>query len=252
MPQLTDKVIIITGATSGIGRDTALAAARAGAKLVVTGRREDRGRALEDELKSLGTDALYVKADASKEADHTALIKATLDRFGTFHGAFNNAGVEGQFAPAVEQTEENYRFTFDINVLGVLLSLKHQLPHLVKQGHGSIVNTSSIVGLVGMPGTTVYGASKWAVTGMTKSAALEIAKSGVRVNAVCPALIETEMAERAFGAQGTPAEIGAGMHPNGRVGKPADVTSLVLWLLSDESAFTTGQAIAVDGGYTAQ
>ena len=200
---LKNKVALITGGTSGIGEAAALQLARAGAKVVVAGRRENEGQAVVKAIENAGGQALFVKTDVSREADVKALVDKAVTKFGRLDFAFNNAGVEGAAGVTTDkQTEENYRHTFDINVLGVLLSMKYEIPVILKNG-GAIVNTSSVVGQVGMPGVGVYAASKHAVNGLTRSAALEFAKQGVRVNAVAFGTIQTPMVNRMVGAAQT-------------------------------------------------
>lgn len=249
---MSQQVVLITGALTGIGRATALAFGRGGAKVVVSGRRDDVGKALAAELRGLGTQAEYVPADVRKEEDIRRLVAATVEVFGRLDIAVNNAGTEGQVGPIGEQTEENYRAIFDTNVLGVLLSLKHQLPLMVAQGSGSVINVSSVAGHVGFPGASVYAASKHAVEGLTKSAALEVAASGVRVNAVAPGPIETKMLER-FTGNNAEAKAGlAQMIPALRHGQPEEIADAILFLASDRAKFLTGQSLAVDGGYLAR
>jgi NAD(P)-dependent dehydrogenase (short-subunit alcohol dehydrogenase family) len=253
---MNHPTVLVTGALAGIGRATALAFAheyaREGAHLVVSGRRDDAGAALVAELRALGSQAEYVRADVTKEADIAALVRHTVERFGRLDVAVNNAGVEGVLGPVETQTEANYRATFDANVLGVLLALKHELPVMVKQGSGSVINLSSIAGQVGMAGASVYVASKHAVEGLTKSAALEVAAAGVRVNAVAPGPVQTEMLERFTGGN---ADAKAGllsMMPARRAASADEIAQTILFLASDRARYLTGQRIAVDGGYTAQ
>jgi NAD(P)-dependent dehydrogenase (short-subunit alcohol dehydrogenase family) len=249
---LTGKVALVTGASSGIGRDTALLLASAGASVVVASRRS----ALNDEvvaaIKAAGGKALAVTTDVSKEADIARAVAETVKAFGRLDIAFNNAGVEEQPGALTDKTEELYHHVFDINVKGVLLSLKHEIPAMLKNGGGSIINTSSIAGHIGMAGVPVYIASKHAVEGLTKSVALEVAKQGIRVNAVAPAAIETPMYDRFVGDNKQAQDYMKSLHPIGRTGQPREIADVVLWLASNRSSFVTGQSIVVDGGFTAQ
>ena len=250
---LKDKVALITGGTSGIGEAAARQLARAGAKVVVAGRRENEGQAVVKAIENAGGQALFVKTDVSREADVKALVDKTVAKFGRLDFAFNNAGVEGAAGVTTDkQTEENYRHTFDINVLGLLLTMKHEIPAILKNG-GAIVNTSSVVGQIGMPGFGVYTASKHAVNGLTRSAALEYAKQGVRVNAVAFGTIQTPMVDRMVGEAKTnnsQRDWLAGLHPVGRLGTVEEAAQAVIALL--ENPFITGSVLAVDGGWTAQ
>ena len=250
---LKNKVALITGGTSGIGEAAALQLAGAGAKVVVAGRRENEGQAVVKAIENAGGQALFVKTDVSREADVKALVDKTVARFGRLDFAFNNAGVEGTAGVTTDkQTEENYRHTFDINVLGLLLTMKHEIPAILKNG-GAIVNTSSVVGQIGMPGFGVYTASKHAVNGLTRSAALEYAKQGVRVNAVAFGTIQTPMVDRMVGEAKTnnsQRDWLAGLHPVGRLGTVEEAAQAVIALL--ENSFITGAVLSVDGGWTAQ
>ncbi|HUB66695.1 MAG TPA: SDR family oxidoreductase [Candidatus Methylacidiphilales bacterium] len=249
---LKDKVAIVTGGTSGIGREAALLLTRTGAKVVVAGRRESEGLEVVRAIEKGGGKALFVKTDVSRETEVKNLVDMTLASFGRLDYAFNNAGIEGEGVTTDQQTEENYRRTFDINVLGVLLSMKHEIPAILKNG-GAIVNTSSVVGQVGMAGYGVYTASKHAVNGLTKSAALEFAKKGVRVNAIGFGGIQTPMVDRFVGEAKTnnaQRDWLASMHPVGRVGTVEEAAQAVIALL--ENPFITGAILAVDGGWTAQ
>lgn len=251
MNELEGKVVLITGALTGIGRATALAFAREGAKVVVSGRRKELGHQLADELRLLGIKADFLLADVTEEAHVRFLVKQTVERFGSLDVAVNNAGTEGELGPIIGQTVANYRATFETNVLGVLLSLKHELPVMLDQGSGSIINLSSVAGQVGFPGASVYVASKHAVEGLTKSAALEVAAHGIRVNAVAPGPIETEMLNRFTGRD---AAAKAGLFstiPAKRGGSPEEIAQTIVFLASRKASYLTGQCIAVDGGHTA-
>ena len=245
-------VVLITGALTGIGRATALAFAAEGAQLVVSGRRDDLGHALSAELRGLGARAEYLRADVRNESDVRALIEQTVARFGRIDVAINNAGTEGQPGPITEQSEDNYRATFDTNVLGVLLALKHEMRAMLKQGSGAIVNLSSVAGQVGMAGASVYVASKHAVEGLTKSAALEGAAFGVRVNAVAPGPIQTDMLDRFVGNNDEAKRGFLASLPARRAGTPEEIAQTIVFLASDKARFLTGQIVNVDGGYTTQ
>jgi NAD(P)-dependent dehydrogenase (short-subunit alcohol dehydrogenase family) len=248
---MSSPVVLITGALTGIGRATALAFAREGASLVVSGRHDDAGKALIDELQALGAQAKFVRADVRHDADVKHLVDQTIERFGKLDVAVNNAGTEGQPGLLTEQTADSYSATFDTNVLGVVLSLKHQLRVMTAQGHGSIINLSSVLGKVGMPHAAVYAASKHAVEGLTKSAALEVAASGVRVNAVAPGPVQTDMLQRFTGGnEDTKAGLLATV-PLKRASRAEEVAAAILFLASDKAPFITGQTIGVDGGMLA-
>ncbi len=240
-------VVLITGALTGIGRAAAQAFAREGARLVVSGRREEEGRALAAELQQMGVEAEFVRADVRHEDDVRALIDATVERFGRVDVAVNNAGTLGEPGPITEQSAESYATIFDTNVLGVLLSLKHELRVMLPQGHGSIVNLSSIVGHVGNANGSVYSASKHAVDGLTQAAALEAAGSGVRVNGIAPGPIETPMLDRLAERK---TEI---LHHVAlkRTGTPEEAAQAVVFMASDKASFITGATLSVDGGQVA-
>jgi NAD(P)-dependent dehydrogenase (short-subunit alcohol dehydrogenase family) len=245
-------VVLITGALTGIGRATALAFAREGATVVVSGRRDEAGRALAAELRTLGVRAEYLRADVRSEAEVRSLVEQTVERFGRLDVAVNNAGTEGQLGPLAEQSEDNYRSTFDTNVLGTLLALKHEMRVMLKQGAGAIVNLSSIAGQVGIAGASVYAASKHAVEGLTKSAALEGAAAGVRVNAVAPGPVQTDMLDRFTGGSEDAKSGFLASLPARRAGTPEEIAQTIVFLASDKARFLTGQCLAVDGGFTAQ
>jgi NAD(P)-dependent dehydrogenase (short-subunit alcohol dehydrogenase family) len=241
----TNKIVLITGGTSGIGKVTAIAFANAGAKVVLTGRREKEGAEVVAEIKKNGGTASFVRADVSKDADIVKAIDFVLATYGRLDVAFNNAGVE-MLGPLDQVTEEQYRSTFDINVWGVLNSMKYEIPAMLKGGGGAIVNTSSIAGHIGLAQASIYVATKHAVEGLTKAAAVEFAKQGIRVNAVAPGTIDTEMVAR-FPKEAQ--EWLKSQHPVGRFGTSEDIAAAVLYLASDAAKFTTGAILAVDGGW---
>src|ERR1700740_110361 len=244
-------VVLITGALTGIGRATAFAFAREGARVVVSGRREQEGKKLEKELRELGAEVEFVKTDVRHDDDVRALIDKAVARFGRLDIAVNNAGTEGLRGPVTEQTAESYAATFDTNVLGVLLSMKHELRVMLPQGSGSIVNISSTYGSVGAAGASVYVASKHAVEGLTKSAALEVAGTGVRVNVVARGPIETGMLNRFTGTDERKAGLVSRV-PLKRVGRPEEIAQTIAFIASDQASFITGASYLVDGGKTAQ
>jgi len=250
-PELQGKVGIITGGTSGIGREAAVLFAKAGAKVVVAGRREVEGKETVELVRAAGGDGLFVKTDVSRAADIQALVRKTVEKFGRLDVAFNNAGIEGNWLPIVEQPEEDWDSTMAINLKGVWLSLKYEIQQMLKQGGGgAIVNMASIAGLIGSAGAATYIASKHGVMGLTKSAALETARHGIRINVVCPAVIETAMANRLFG-EPEARKFALELHPIGRVGTPKEVAEAVLWMCSDQASFMTGQSLVLDGGMLA-
>jgi NAD(P)-dependent dehydrogenase (short-subunit alcohol dehydrogenase family) len=248
---MSDQVVLVTGALTGIGRATAIAFARAGAHVVISGRRDEAGEALAGELNALSGSGTYIRADVRHEDDVRHLIDATVTRFGRLDVAVNNAGTEGKPGPLTEQTAESYAATFDTNVLGTVLSLKHELRVMQGQGHGSIVNLSSTMGHKGAPGASMYTASKHAVEGLTKAAALEAAAFGVRVNAVAPGPVETEMLTRFTGTADRKAGLVAGV-PLKRAGTPEEIAKAIVFVASDQASFLTGQIVSVDGGKSAQ
>ncbi len=247
---MNTQVVLITGALTGIGRATALAFAREGARLVVSGRRREAGKALLEELRSRGVEAEFVEADVRKEADVRALVDKAVARFGRLDVAVNNAGTEGQPGPLTAQSTESYAATFDTNVLGTVLSLKHELRIMGPQGEGSIINLSSTMGSRGAPGASMYVASKHAVEGLTKVAALEGAPNGVRVNAVAPGPVDTGMLDRFTGTPERKAGLIAGV-PVKRAGTPEEIAEAIVFLASSKASFITGQVVGVNGGKTA-
>jgi NAD(P)-dependent dehydrogenase (short-subunit alcohol dehydrogenase family) len=243
------KVALVTGGTSGIGKATAIAFARAGAKVVLTGRREKEGEASVKEIKKLGGDAAFVRTDIAKDADVKAMVDFTVEKFGRLDIAFNNAGVEWK-GPLHQATEAEYRRIFDTNVWGLLNSMRHEIPVMLKNGGGAIINTSSVAGHVGFPQVSVYIASKHAVEGLTKSVALEFAKQNIRINAVAPGPIATEMWDRFAGDKEVSAQVISTV-PVARLGTSEDIAAAVLYLASDAAKFTTGTSLVVDGGVVA-
>jgi len=247
----TKPVVLITGALTGIGRATALAFAAAHASIVVSGRHDDAGQALAAELRGLGADAEFVNADVQRDDEVEQLVAQTVKRFGRLDVAVNNAGTEGKPGPVTEQTAETYAAAFNTNVLGTLLSLKHEMRVMQQQKHGSIINISSTMGHKAAPGASIYTASKHAVEGLTKAAALEAAAFDVRVNAVAPGPTDTGMLDRFTGSDDRKAGLIAGV-PLKRVGKPDEIAKAIVFLGSDQASFITGQIVSVDGGKSAQ
>jgi NAD(P)-dependent dehydrogenase (short-subunit alcohol dehydrogenase family) len=245
-----NKVAIVTGGAAGIGRAAAIAFADNGAKVVVADWKKDSHTL--DAIKALGGEAIFVKCDVSKSADVKALVEKTIATYGRLDFAFNNAGIEGAMGATAECTEKNWDRTLDINLKGVFLCMKYQIPEMLKHGKGAIVNCASVAGLVGFQGLPAYVASKHGMVGLTKTAALEYATSGIRVNAVCPGVIRTEMIDRLTGKDPEAEKQFESMEPVGRMGAPEEIADAVIWLCSDASSFVTGQAIAVDGGFVAR
>ena len=243
-------VVLITGALTGIARATALAYAHTGAKVIASGRHDDAGAVLVAELRAAGAEAEFVRADVRHEDDVRALVDATVTRFGRLDIAVNSAGTEGKPGPATEQTAESYAATFDTNVLGTILSLKHELRIMQAQGGGSIVNISSTFGHEGGAGASIYSASKHAVEGLTKSVALEAGGYGVRVNAVEPGPIQTAMLDRFTGGADGKAYL-ATLNAQKRIGRPEEIAAAILYIASDAASFVTGHILTVDGGKSA-
>jgi len=253
--RLDGKVGLITGAASGIGRATALAFAREGARVMVSDVDEEKGAETVRLVEAIGGEAAFVRADVSDEAEVQAMVAATVRHFGGLDAAFNNAGIEGVMETTAEYPREAWDRVLAVNLTGVWLCMKAQIPVMLERGGGAIVNCASILGVVGFAGAPAYTASKHAVVGLTKVAALEYAPKGIRVNAVCPAFIETPMVmERGvkLGEQPEAYEQAAAMHPVGRLGKSEEIADAVVWLCSDGASFVHGHPLLVDGGFTAR
>src|ERR671919_735746 len=237
------KVAIVTGGGSGIGRATAVALAKEeGAKVVIAARREKEGNGTVHLVKEAGGDGIFVRTDVTSEDDVRALVEKAVKEYGGLDYAFNNAGIEETMTPLVEQTSNAFDQIMNVNVKGVWLSMKHEIPQMIRTGGGAIVNTSSMAGIMGFPQTPIYVASKHAVLGLTKSAALEYAKSGIRINAVAPGGVETDMSRRT----------GVVEHPIGRIADPKEIANAVVWLLSDKASFVLGHTLLVDGGFVSR
>ncbi len=245
-----NKVALVTGGSFGIGRASAIAFAKKGAKVMIADWVEDHETM--DIIKASGGECAFMQCDVSKSANIKSMIEKTISTFGRLDYAFNNAGIEGAMAMTQDCTEDNWEKTLDVNLKGIWLCMKYEIPEMLKQGKGVIINCASIAGLVGFPGLPAYVASKHGVVGLTKTTALEYAKLGIRVNAVCPGAIKTAMIDRLTGNKKEAEEQFAKMEPIGRLGQPEEVANAVIWLCSDEASFVTGQAIAVDGGWIAQ
>jgi NAD(P)-dependent dehydrogenase (short-subunit alcohol dehydrogenase family) len=246
------KIALVTGGGSGIGRATALTFAREGAKVVVADVVVDGGEDTVGQIKAAGGEAMFVKTDVARAAEVDAVVKAAVATHGRLDCAFNNAGVEGMLQTTVEYGEAHWDRVLAINLKGVWLCMKYEIAQMLKQGSGAIVNTASAAGLVGFPHLSAYVASKHGVVGLTKTAALEYAKAGIRVNAVCPGGIRTPMLERAFKMMEGFAEAAVASEPVGRLGQPGEIAEAVVWLCSDAASFITGVPMAVDGGLVAQ
>ncbi len=247
---MNTQVVLITGALTGIGRATAVAFARKGANLVVAGRHDEAGNALATELRSLGSEAEFINADVRREDDVRELVDKTVARFGRLDVAVNSAGTEGHVGPITDQTAESFAATFDTNVLGVILSMKHEVRAMRGQGGGSIINISSTYGHEAAAGASVYVGSKHAVEGVTKSVALETAKAGIRVNAVAPGPTDTGMLTRFTGTPENKAALAAEV-PLGRLGLADEVADAIVFIASDEASYITGNVLNVDGGHSA-
>jgi NAD(P)-dependent dehydrogenase (short-subunit alcohol dehydrogenase family) len=245
-----DKVAIVTGGASGIGRATAFAFAKKGAKVAVVDWKENDE--MVDLVKELGSEAIFIKCDVSKTAEVQAMVAKTIAAFGRLDYAFNNAGIEGTQANTSDCSEENWDKTISVNLKGIWLCMKYEIPEMLKQGKGVIVNCASVAGLIGFAGLPAYVASKHGVVGLTKTTALEYAKLGIRVNVVCPGVIQTPMIDRLTGKTKESIEQFTSLEPMGRFGLPEEIANAVVWMCSDEASFVTGHAMTVDGGFVAQ
>lgn len=245
-----NKVIIVTGGSFGIGKATAIAFAKQGAKIVIADWAENPETIAF--IKDLGNDVMFLKCDVSRSDEVKSMVEKTIATFGRLDYAFNNAGIEGNTALTPDCTEDNWDKTIAINLKGVWLCMKYEIPEMLKQGKGVIINCSSVAGLVGFEGLPAYVASKHGVVGLTKTAALECAKHGIRINAVCPGVIQTPMIDRLTGKKKEAIEQYTALEPLGRFGQPEEIANAVLWLCSDEASFVTGHGMAVDGGFVAK
>jgi NAD(P)-dependent dehydrogenase (short-subunit alcohol dehydrogenase family) len=248
--KLENKVALVTGATSGIGKATAKAFGVAGAKVVFSGRREPEGKATEAQLRDAGVDCLFVQSDVSNEAEIKALVQTTVEKYGRLDCVLNNAGIESLVKPLHEQSIEDFDKLMAINVRGLFLCLKYEIQQMLTQGAGAIVNTSSLGGLIAFPGASPYIASKHAVMGLTRAAALDYAKQGIRVNTVTPGSIATEMLNRSLSQMGFTADDLASTVPMGRIGQAEEIAQAVVFLCSDAASYITGQPLVIDGGFT--
>ena len=248
---MKNKIALITGATSGIGKATAKAFGVAGAKVVFSGRREPEGKATEAQLRDAGVDCLFVRSDVSNEAEIKALVQTTVEKFGKLDCAFNNAGIEARSKPLHEQSIDDFDELMAVNVRGLFLCMKYEIRQMLNQGSGVIVNNSSIGGLIAFPGISIYIASKHAVMGLTRAAALDYAKQGIRINAINPGLIATDMMDRLVDGVGRTADDLASTVLIGRMVQAEEIAQTVVFLCSDAASYITGQPLVVDGGFTA-
>ncbi len=250
MSRFENKVVLITGASSGIGEATAYVFAREGAKLFLVARREEKGEAVASRIRAEGGTAVFHRADMADRKQIGDMVAACVAHYGGLDVAFNNAGIDGAFnVDTPDHSEDIWDDLLAINLTGVWMCMRHQIPAMLARGGGSIINMASMAGVKGFPGSSGYAASKFGVVGITKAAALEYAQRGIRVNAVCPAVIRSEMADRVFGTDEKDNEDQAGSwHPMNRIGEPEEVADVVLWLASDQASFVTAETIKIDGG----
>lgn len=249
--QLAGKVALVIGGSTGIGRATAIAFGKAGAKVVVAGRGKERGKETEALVGQTGAESLFIETDVTNDSSVRALIDQTVEKFGRIDAAFNNAGIEGKVAPIAQTTEADFDSIINTNLKGVYLGLKYQVAQMLKNGGGTIVNTASIGGVVGFPNTAIYCASKHAVIGLTKTVALELAESNIRVNAVAPGAVQTGLLNRMSGGEEAAQGVAQAI-PMKRIAKPEEIADAVVWLCSSETSYLTGHTLVIDGGFTVQ